>query len=69
MTAPITPSAFLTADELHTLTGRRRAKLQIAELRRMGIPHDVNALGRPVVWRDRSPHHAAATVPALGTVR
>lgn len=65
----MTPPAFLTPEELHTLTGRRRAKLQIAELRRMGVPHEVNALGRPVVWRDRSPHHAPAQVPALGIVR
>lgn len=42
---------FLTADEIATLTGRRFKALQIEWLRRAGIPHWVNAAGRPVVAR------------------
>jgi hypothetical protein len=42
-------SLFLSPDELFDLTGRKIAKLQIEQLRRMMIPFHVNALGRPVV--------------------
>lgn len=68
MTDQPSPSAFLTDAELQTLTGRRRPKLQIAELVRMRIPHDVNALGRPIVWRHRVATPAEASAPALGPV-
>lgn len=44
-------SLFLTAEELVELTGRKRASLQIAELKRMLIPYRVNAIGHPVVTR------------------
>lgn len=40
---------FLTADDLKHLTGRLRPSAQIRWLRERGWPHDVNALGRPVV--------------------
>lgn len=42
---------FLTADEIATLTGRRLKGLQIEWLKRSGIPHWVNAVGRPVIAR------------------
>ena len=44
-------SLFLNSDELIELTGRKRASLQIAELKRMLIPYRVNAIGHPVVTR------------------
>lgn len=44
-------ATFLTPDEVATLTGRRFKALQIEWLRRAGIPHWVNAAGRPVVAR------------------
>ena len=47
MTTPL----FLTADELHQLTGKRLKALQIAHLRSSGIPFRVNACGKPVVTR------------------
>ena len=42
---------FLTADELHTLTGKSRAAAQIGALKSMRIAHVVNACGKPVVTR------------------
>lgn len=42
---------FLTDDEIGTLTGRKVRKLQVEQLRAMGIPFYVNAVGRPVVVR------------------
>ena len=40
---------FLTADQLQELTGRKRSSSQIEHLRREGIPHTVDADGRPRV--------------------
>jgi hypothetical protein len=40
---------FLTPESIHTLTGRKRARLQIEALRKMAIPFWVNARGCPVV--------------------
>lgn len=40
---------FLTAEELHELTGYTQRARQIAQLRKMGVPFFVNAAGRPVV--------------------
>lgn len=40
---------FLTPDEVAELTGCRWASKQIAQLRRMGKPFDVNARGKPIV--------------------
>ena len=45
-------SQFLTPDEVVALTGRKHARLQIANLRQNGIPFTINASGRPVVNRD-----------------
>ncbi|HEX2981348.1 MAG TPA: DUF4224 domain-containing protein [Anaerolineaceae bacterium] len=42
---------FLTPDEIVALTGRKLKGAQIAQLRTMGIPFYVNAVGRPVVVR------------------
>ena len=42
---------FLTPDELVALTGRKVRKLQVEQLRTMGIPFYVNAVGRAVVVR------------------
>ncbi|MGH8487884.1 MAG: DUF4224 domain-containing protein [Gammaproteobacteria bacterium] len=44
-------SIFLSADEIATLTGKRRKSCQVAWLRESGIPFHVNACGRPVVTR------------------
>ncbi len=42
-------AAFLTADDIATLTGRKLKSLQVQALRKMGIPFFINAIGRPVV--------------------
>ena len=42
---------FLQEDETAVLTGRKQKNLQVEQLRRMGIPFFVNALGRAVVAR------------------
>lgn len=60
-------SIFLTLDEVAELTGIRRARLgktcgerQAAQLRKMRIPHHINAAGRPVVARSCIEVDAAA---------
>ena len=45
-------SAFLTPAELEQLTGYVKPSKQIEWLRRHGVPHFVNAAGRPVVRAD-----------------
>lgn len=40
---------FLSEPELRTLTGRARSADQVAALKRMGVPHWINARGKPVV--------------------
>lgn len=47
----MTYSLFLTADELRELTGFVKKALQIAQLRKMGIPFRTNGHGKPVVTR------------------
>lgn len=42
---------FLTPEELVALTGRKVRRLQVEQLRTMGIPFYVNAVGRAVVVR------------------
>jgi hypothetical protein len=42
---------FLTKDEIVILTGRKMKRLQIKQLRKMGVPFFVNALNSPVVAR------------------
>jgi Domain of unknown function (DUF4224) len=51
-------STFLTADDMAELTGIRQGKggktreqRQVDTLRKMKIPHYVNAVGRPIVAR------------------
>jgi hypothetical protein len=44
-------NAFLSADELVVLTGRKVKSKQVEVLRRMGVPFFVNACGRAVVTR------------------
>lgn len=46
---------WLTADELHDLTGRTRWQAQCRALAAMGVPYRPNAQGRPLVetfWTD-----------------
>lgn len=45
-------AAFLTADEIHTLTGYKRPADQVRWLQDRGISHVVNARGKPVVASD-----------------
>lgn len=45
----MTMRMFLTPDEVIELTGCVWASKQIAQLRRMGKPFDVNARGKPMV--------------------
>jgi len=40
---------FLTTEALAVLTGRRRKSKQIEQLRTMGLPFWINAVGAPVV--------------------
>lgn len=59
---------FLTPEELRQLTGYVKPSKQIEWLRRKGVPHFVNAAGRPVVranLMDKQP----VTPYALGPVR
>lgn len=42
---------FLSDDDVATLTGRKVRKLQAEQLKKMGIPFYLNAVGRPVVAR------------------
>lgn len=44
-------SMFLSRDEIAMLTGRKHRALQIAQLRREGIPFRLNAAGWPIVCR------------------
>lgn len=43
--------AFLTAEELAALTGRKHKAAQCAQLRKMALPFWINASGHPVVAR------------------
>lgn len=42
---------WLTADELHDLTGRIKWQAQCRALSAMGVPYRPNAQGRPLVER------------------
>ncbi|SCY33526.1 DUF4224 domain-containing protein [Nitrosospira sp. Nsp13] len=42
---------FLTPEEIAELTGRKVRRLQVEQLRTMGIPFFVNAIGRLIVVR------------------
>lgn len=46
-----THSAFISAEDVAILTGRRTKSRQVETLRMMGIPFFVNGLGYPVVAR------------------
>lgn len=61
-------SAFLTLAELEQLTGYVKPSKQIAWLQRHGVPHWVNAAGRPVVKADLMDKRPV-TGYALGPVR
>ena len=54
---------FLTADELSTLTGRRRRKDQLAWLRAHGYKHTVNARGEIIVARGHVEYRLGAGTP------
>lgn len=59
---------FLTPEQLETLTGYRIQAKQIQWLRKNGIPHYVNALGRPVVTTEAVNARPLSRFE-LGTVR
>jgi len=61
-------SAFLSPAELETLTGYVKPSKQIAWLQRHGVPHFVNAAGRPVVKSDLM-DKTPVTALELGPVR
>jgi hypothetical protein len=42
---------FLTPRELRELTGKAQKAKQVEQLRRMAVPHYLNASGHPVVAR------------------
>lgn len=49
----MTIDAWLTPSEVETLTGKVRWKAQCRALAGMGVPFKLNAVGRPLVERDR----------------
>jgi hypothetical protein len=59
---------FLTAAQLAELTGYVKPSKQIEWLRRNGVPHFVNAAGRPVVKADML-HKTPVSAYNLGPVR
>jgi hypothetical protein len=68
---------FLSKEDVVTLTGAKIKSKQIAQLRKMGLPFWINALGVPVVPRSaidgRPPKtplkEAEWVMPAIGTKR
>lgn len=42
---------FLTKDEVAELTGRKNKRLQVEQLRKMGLPFWLNAASAPIVPR------------------
>lgn len=58
---------YLEHAELVHLTGYKRPADQIRWLKRNGVPHIVNRLGRPVVRKDMEKRTAAR--PEYGPVR
>lgn len=61
-------STFLSAAELRELTGYVKPSKQIEWLTRNGVPHYVNAAGRPVVKADML-HKQPVASYELGPVR
>ena len=60
---------FLTADQLRELTGYVKPSKQIEWLTRNGVPHHINAAGRPVVKADQVMNKSTVQEFALGPVR
>lgn len=60
---------FLDDEALRQLTGYSKVSKQIEWLVRHGIPHVVNAAGRPVVRADKVLDKSAVTGFVLGPVR
>ena len=57
-------SAYLTREELASLTGHVRKLAQVRELQAMGVPHLVRRDGSPVVaWKDARPWDVKAAAP------
>jgi hypothetical protein len=56
-------STFLTKEEVATLTGRSRKAQQIAQLRTMGLPFWINALGHPIIPRSAIDGRPGAAAP------
>jgi hypothetical protein len=62
-------SAFLSPADLFSLTGYKRSADQIRWLKRNGIAHYVNKLGRPVVWKDQQSASRPVARKELGHVQ
>ena len=60
---------IFSPSQIEELTGYRKPSKQIEWLKRNGIPHIVNAAGRPVVLQDLATWQRAISVPRLGEVR
>ena len=54
---------FLDPGELAILTGRKLKRLQVAQLRKMGIPFHINAAGRPIVCRSAVEGRSTVAAP------
>ncbi|MFC3146195.1 DUF4224 domain-containing protein [Piscinibacterium candidicorallinum] len=61
----LTLPAFLSDPEKVELTGARSAKLQIIELKRLGLAFVINRRGEPVVYRDQFVPRSVFAPPAL----
>lgn len=48
---PTRPDTFLSVAEVEALTGRKKHSLQIALLKKIGMPFWVNARGQPIIAR------------------
>jgi hypothetical protein len=59
-------TAYLDDDDLERLTGYVQSAAQIRWLDRNGVPHHVNARGKPVVRRDMD--KTTVSEPELGPV-
>jgi hypothetical protein len=59
-------AVFLTREEVRMLTGAGVKRLQIANLRKNGIRHTINAAGWPVVTRAAVEGGAESETPQQG---
>jgi hypothetical protein len=62
-------STFLTKEEVATLTGVKFKSRQIIQLRTMGLPFWINALGHPIIPRSAIDGRPSAAPPTPKPVK